>query len=77
MTPHDEALVRVVSFLLIMLLCFAGFVMYFIPTLIAFKRMKDNRGAIFALNAFLGWTLVGWVVALSWALTVSEGSHHA
>ena len=41
---------------------------YFMPTLTAMGREKINTGAIFALNLFLGWTLVGWVVALVWAL---------
>lgn len=25
--------------------------------------------AIFVVNLFLGWTLIGWVVALAWAVT--------
>ena len=37
---------------------------YFLPTYCG--RNKRNAGAIFALNLLLGWTLVGWVVALGW-----------
>ena len=33
---------------------------------------KRNAGAIFALNLLLGWTLVGWVVSLVWALTKED-----
>ena len=44
------------------------FFLYFLPTLIAKSRKKANTGAVFALNFFLGWSLVGWVVALVWAL---------
>ena len=40
-------------------------VLYFFPTLLGCK--KKNSGAIFILNLFLGWTFVGWVVALVWA----------
>jgi len=40
---------------------------YFLPTFRGWR--KSNRGAIFALNLLLGWTLVGWVVAMVWALT--------
>lgn len=40
---------------------------YFIPSLVG--RNKDNFTAIFLLNFFLGWTLIGWVVALVWAAT--------
>ncbi|SDI08907.1 superinfection immunity protein [Chryseobacterium taeanense] len=43
--------------------------LYFIPTYIAFSRKKANTGAIFALNLFLGWALIGWVGALIWALS--------
>ena len=41
---------------------------YFLPFTIAFYKKRINTGAIFALNLFLGWSLVGWVIALVWAL---------
>ncbi|QKM64710.1 hypothetical protein DCO17_05355 [Polynucleobacter tropicus] len=41
---------------------------YFLPFAIAFNRKRANTGAIFVLNLFLGWSLIGWVVALVWAL---------
>jgi Superinfection immunity protein len=44
-----------------------GFVMYFLPTLIALVCDKKDKLAIFLLNLFLGWSLIGWVVALVWA----------
>lgn len=43
---------------------------YFIPSVNAYSKKKKNAGAVFALNVFLGWTLVGWVVALVWSATV-------
>jgi hypothetical protein len=45
-----------------------GFVMYFLPSIIAFARSKRDTLAITILNFFLGWTMIGWVVALVWAL---------
>jgi hypothetical protein len=45
-----------------------GFVMYFLPSLIALVRGKRDVVAIVVLNFFLGWTVIGWVVALVWAL---------
>ena len=45
------------------------FLLYFVPTWIAGARNHHNQYAILALNLFLGWTFVGWVVALVWALT--------
>jgi hypothetical protein len=41
---------------------------YFLPSIIG--KNKRNAGAIFALNLLLGWTLIGWVVSLVWALMV-------
>jgi uncharacterized membrane protein (DUF485 family) len=41
---------------------------YFLPFVIAFYKKRINTGAIFALNLFLGWSLIGWVIALVWAL---------
>jgi hypothetical protein len=43
---------------------------YFPPSLAA--RKKQNANAIFMLNLLLGWTLLGWVAALVWALTNEE-----
>jgi len=45
--------------------------MYFIPSIIAFRREHRNATPIMALNIFLGWTVIGWVVALVWSLTAS------
>jgi hypothetical protein len=39
---------------------------YFAPTLVAWG--KPQVGSVFLLNLFLGWSLIGWVVALIWAL---------
>lgn len=48
---------------------FVVFALYFLPTIIAKTRHKGNADAILLLNFFLGWTLIGWVVALVWATT--------
>jgi hypothetical protein len=45
-----------------------GFVMYFLPSILAFARSKRDMTAIVLLNFFLGWTMIGWVVALVWAV---------
>jgi hypothetical protein len=46
--------------------------LYLLPFAIAIGRGRTNTGAICALNLFLGWTLVGWVVALVWAVAHDE-----
>jgi hypothetical protein len=47
-----------------------GVLFYFLPSFIA--RRKRNARAIFLLNLLAGWTAVGWVAALIWAL-VNDG----
>jgi len=39
-------------------------VFYFIPTAIGLFRYKLNIWAIILTNIFLGWTVIGWLVAL-------------
>jgi hypothetical protein len=53
----------------VLLILFVG-IIYFIPSFWAMD--KRNTGAIFALNLFLGWTFVGWVGALIWAIMDKE-----
>jgi hypothetical protein len=51
-------------------LCFLGFALYLLPSIIG--RNKRNSGALIALNILLGWTFIGWVVALVWSLTADQ-----
>ncbi len=44
-------------------------VMYFLPWIIAANRNHHQTGAIAVLNIFLGWSFLGWVIALIWSLT--------
>lgn len=45
-----------------------GFVLYFLPSIVALARSKRDLAGIVLLNFFLGWTMIGWVVALVWAV---------
>ena len=45
------------------------FALYFLPALIAGSRHLHERTAITLLNLFLGWTFIGWIIALIWAIT--------
>ncbi|MEU3317111.1 superinfection immunity protein [Streptomyces sp. NPDC006662] len=42
-------------------------VLYLVPTVVAMVRAVPNRGSVMVVNIFLGWTLIGWVVALAMA----------
>jgi len=44
-----------------------GTAMYFFPSIVALARSKRDLLAIFLLNLFLGWSVIGWIVALIWA----------
>jgi hypothetical protein len=48
------------------LLLLTGAAAYFIPTFVAFDR-HHRRAAVLAVNLLLGWTLIGWSVALDMA----------
>jgi multisubunit Na+/H+ antiporter MnhG subunit len=41
--------------------------LYFLPTIVAVSRKVTNQGSVAVINAFLGWTMIGWVIALAMA----------
>jgi len=41
--------------------------LYFVPTIVAAVRHVTNTGSVIVINFFLGWTFIGWVVALAMA----------
>lgn len=43
-------------------------VIYFIPTIIAYKQKHYSLRNLFLVNLLLGWTFIGWVIAFVWAL---------
>ena len=46
---------------------------YMAPWVVAAARGKSNHTAVFGLNLLLGWTVVGWIVAMGKA----AGPHNA
>ena len=55
---------------------FLGF-LYFLPSLIAFHRRVSSVGSVVIINAFLGWTFIGWVAALAMAARTAPASPDA
>ncbi len=45
------------------------FALYILPAIIAFTRQHRNKTAITLVNILLGWSGIGWIVALVWAFT--------
>lgn len=50
----------------------AAVAVYFLPGLIGRARRHHNSDAILLTNLLLGWTGLGWVVALIWAVTATR-----
>ena len=45
----------------------AAILFYFLPSFVAYGNKRFNKQAILVLNVAGGWTVVGWIVALTWA----------
>jgi hypothetical protein len=58
-TPADEGTSAALLIVLIGL--------YLIPTIVGVIRKVPNIGSIVVINLFLGWSIIGWVVALAMA----------
>lgn len=44
-------------------------IVYFLPSFVAWRRGHHNGNTIGIINIFLGWTFIGWVVALAMAFS--------
>ena len=42
--------------------------LYLLPSFVAVKREHENQMGVVALNFFAGWTLIGWIACLVWAM---------
>jgi phage shock protein PspC (stress-responsive transcriptional regulator) len=56
------------DFLLYVFLGLLGLVIYFLPSLLIWNKEKKNATVIFIVNLLAGWTFIGWLAALIWAL---------
>jgi hypothetical protein len=57
--------------LLILVIMSVGYMM---PWIIAVRREKKNQKIICLFNLLLGWTFVGWIIALIWAFS-NDNNH--
>ena len=48
--------------------------MYLLPTVIALCRGHASKWGIFAMNLFLGWSVIFWLWAFIWSLSNKGGS---
>ena len=48
----------------------AAFGLYLVPSMVGMNRNRERAGGVVVVNVFLGWTLLGWVGALAWAMAL-------
>ena len=60
---------------LILLISLITMPLYFLPTILAVLRHKDNKLTVFLINLLLGWSLIGWIAAL--ILSLSKNSQQS
>jgi Superinfection immunity protein len=46
--------------------------LYFLPSIVAVARKVRHQGSVVVINSFLGWTFIGWVIALAMACRTSR-----
>lgn len=63
LAQHNENLSAPVNFIAFMVILF----IYMLPTAVAMYRDCDSALWIMVVNVLLGWTIAGWIVALTWA----------
>jgi uncharacterized membrane protein YqaE (UPF0057 family) len=63
---YIERNVTVASVLLVIAMGIVGLAVYLLPLLVGRRRRK--AGTIAWVNVLLGWTVIGWVVAMVWAM---------
>jgi cytochrome c biogenesis protein CcdA len=70
--PTPVLLATGVGGLFLLVLIGIGIGLYFLPTVVALNRAHHQLPAILIVNFFLGWTFLGWVVALAMAFTAVD-----
>lgn len=50
--------------------------LYLLPTIVAVIRHKPSAPLTVVMNVLFGWTIIGWMLSLLWALTVNGTTRH-
>lgn len=58
----------IVTFVMAVVMFIFSLALYVLPGFIATARNLPNQGSVWVINIFLGWTFIGWVVALAMAV---------
>jgi len=74
MTTGQEAIIEILHLrdapaeLALFVVAAISATLYFVPTIVAKRRKQPQLAAIFVVNLCFGWTGLGWIAALVWAL---------
>ncbi|QQO14799.1 superinfection immunity protein [Bradyrhizobium diazoefficiens] len=60
------------DFIFLVIFFLAIGIIYIAPTLVAFRRNHPNRWIIMVINIAFGGTIIGWGVAMVWAMRVAH-----
>jgi hypothetical protein len=64
--------------LIVGLVVAGGFGLYFLPIIVAYSKGANLGGSVLVLlNLFFGWSIIGWIVALSIALGLPNRQQRA
>ena len=66
----DTIMEGIFVFGIILIVLLFGLGVYFLPTILAVAMHNHNALAIFLLNFFTGWSGIGWLASLIWAVIV-------
>lgn len=68
-TASLDATTKTTGGIILGLLCLSvpGLALYVLPPIVAARRGHPNTLPILLLSILLGWTLIGWALALVWA----------
>ena len=58
---------------LLMAACIVALAIYALPALLAWSMGSPQRVAIILVDLLLGWTIIGWIAALIWAILSGNG----
>jgi hypothetical protein len=64
-----------IAFAIFLSLLLTAGVVFVLPSILAFSRQHPNRWIILVINVALGGTLIGWGVAMVWAMRAVHRGH--
>jgi len=62
--------------LIVLIILAVALTVYLLPSVVAWRRRVRDRNSIYVLNVLFGWSLVGWGIAMMWALHRDPLEHY-